>query len=191
MATKRWRPAEKNSHRIATMTSGDNFGLVAIDWDRSPPRVSLQVHDVDGDVTIRQKLDLSLLQPGGGPVAAAGGGTKPAPSAAPTTPGAIGPVEAAKKVNEQVVLEMAVKATGKARDGSRVFLNSASFQDADNFTVVLDMRKAADGLKAAGAADPASYFKGKTVKVTGTVSVFRDKPQIVVEDAGQISVVEK
>jgi alkaline phosphatase D len=189
MANKRWRAAEKNTHRVATMASGDNFGLVAIDWDRSPPRVSLQVRDVDGDVTIQQKLDLPLLQPAGTPVAA-GGGARPA-AAAPTTPGAIGPAEAAKKVNEKVVLEMAVKGTGKARDGSRVFLNSGDFRDDDNFTVVIDVRKAGEGLKAAGATDPAAYYKGKTVKVTGTVSIFREKPQIVVEDAGQIALVEK
>jgi alkaline phosphatase D len=189
MATKRWRPAEKNTHRVATMTSGDNFGLVAIDWGRSPPRVSLQVRDVDGDVTLQQKVDLTQLQPGGSPVAS-GGRTTPA-AVAPTTPGAITPADAAKKVNEKVVLEMTVRATGKARDGSRVFLNSASFQDADNFTVVLDLRKAGDALKAAGAADPAAYYKGKTVRVTGTVTVFREKPQIVIEDAGQIALVEK
>lgn len=189
MGTKRWRPAEVNKHRVLTMTYGDNFGLVAIDWDRAPPRVSLQVRDVDGDVTLQQKLDLPVLQAGGPAVTARGGASKPA--AAPTTPGAVGPAEAARKVNEQVVLEMVVKGTGKARDGSRVFLNSGDFRDEDNFTVVLDMRKAGDGLKAAGAADPAAYFKGKTVKVTGKVSVFREKPQIVVEDAGHISVIDK
>ena len=188
MAARRWRPAEKNAHRIATMTSGDNFGLVAIEWDRSPPRVSLQIHDVDGDVTIQQKLDLTQLQPGAAIVSAPG---VTIAAAATTTPEALTPLEAAKKVDEKVVLEMKVKATGKARDNSRVFLNSGSFQDADNFTVVLDMKKAGDALKAAGAADPATYYKGKTVKVTGTVSVFREKPQIVVEDAGQISLVEK
>jgi alkaline phosphatase D len=189
MASRHWRTAEKNSHRVGTMTSGDNFGLVAIDWDHTPPRVSLQIRDVDGDVTVQQKLDLTQLQPGSGPVAS-GGGTAP-PAAATTTPGAISPAEAAKKVDEKVILEMKVKATGKARDNSRVFLNSGSFQDADNFTVVLDMKKAGDALKAAGATDPAAYFKGKTVRVTGTVSVFREKPQIVVEEAGQISLVEK
>jgi alkaline phosphatase D len=188
MATKRWRPAEKNTHRLATMTSGDNFGVVAIDWDRTPPRVSLQIHDIDGDVTIQQKVDLTQLQSGGTPVAAATGGTPP-PAAAPTTPGAISPAEAATKVNEKVILEMSVKGTGKS--GDRVFLNSGNFRDADNFTVVLDMRKAGDGFKAAGLTDPASHFKGKMVKVTGTVSLFREKPQIVVEDAGQIAIVEK
>lgn len=189
MGSKKWRPAETNRHRVATMTSGDNFGLVAIDWDRSPPRVSLQIHDVDGDITIQQKLDLSLLQPGATPVAA--GGSAPAAGSKTTTPGAVTPAEAATKVNEKVTLEMAVKFTGKSRSGSRVFLNSAGARDADNFTVVLDMAKVGDALKAAGVTDPVAHFKGKTVRVAGTVSVYQEKPQIVVEDAGQISIVEK
>ena len=101
------------------------------------------------------------------------------------------PAEAAKRVNEKVTLEMKVQNTGKTRDDSRVFLNSSDFRNPENFTVVLDMRKVAEGLKAAGVADPQAYYRGKTVRVTGTVSVFRDSPQIVVEDAGQITVAEK
>ncbi len=198
MASKRWRPAEPNRHRVGAMPAGDNFGLVAIDWDRTPPRVALQLRDVDGDVTLQQKLDLTLLQPSAAVATTTGGGTTttPAPTPAPAparpaTPGAVTPAEAAKKVNEQVTLEMAVKGTGKARDNSRVFLNSADFRDADNFTVVLDVRKVGDALKAIGVADPMAYYKGKTVRVTGTVTLFREKPQIVVEDAGQIAVIEK
>ena len=37
--------------------------------------------------------------------------------------------------------------------------------------------------------NPRDHFRGKTVRVTGTVSTFRDSPQIVVEDAGQVEVV--
>jgi alkaline phosphatase D len=185
MGNRRWRPADANRHRVAAMPTGDNFGVVAIDWERSPPRVSLQVHDAEGDVTIQQKLDLTVLQPGF---------LKPSATAAvagrPGTRGTVTPAEAAKRVNEKVTLEMKVQNTGKARDDSRVFLNSADFRDRDNFTVVLDMRKVAEALKAAGVANPQTYYKGKTVRVTGTVSVFRDSPQIVVEDVGQITVVE-
>ena len=39
--------------------------------------------------------------------------------------------------------------------------------------------------------EPMTHYRGKTVRVTGTVSLFNDRPQIVVEDAGQITVVEK
>jgi alkaline phosphatase D len=190
MGNRRWKPPEVNRHRVATITAGDNFGMLTIDWDRTPPRVSLQAHDGEGAVTIQQKLDLTLLQPGALPAPVAGGGPV---AAKPATPGAgaLTPAEAAAKVNEKVTLEMTVKTTGKARDGSRVFLNSADFRDKDNFTVVLDVRKVGEALKAAGVADPQAYYRGKTVRVTGTVTLFRDSPQVVVEDAGQISVVEK
>src|SRR5262249_15601035 len=51
-ASKRWRTFETNRHRIATMNVGDNFGMIVIDWDRPDPRLSLQIHDDEGDVTI-------------------------------------------------------------------------------------------------------------------------------------------
>ena len=95
-------------------------------------------------------------------------------------------------VGQKVTLEMKVNSTGQATNGSRMFLNSAtSFRDPANFTVVLDMRVVGDKLKAAGVAEPLTYYRGKTVRVTGTVSLFNDRPQIVVEDAGQIAVVNK
>jgi DNA/RNA endonuclease YhcR with UshA esterase domain len=39
--------------------------------------------------------------------------------------------------------------------------------------------------------DPSAHYKGKTVRVTGTVKLYREKPEIVVEQADQIQVVEK
>lgn len=187
MGNKRLRAPEKNSHRVATMTSGDNFGFITIDWEHKPAKISLQIRDGDGDIVIQKKLDLSDLTPAV-PVASKAAAE---PKSQPVTPGAVTPAEAAQKVNNSVTLEMLVKATGKARDNSRVFLNSGNFQDADNFTVVLDVRKIGEALKAAGIADPAAYYKGKTVKVKGTVSLFREKPQIVVEDLANIDVIEK
>ena len=53
------------------------------------------------------------------------------------------------------------------------------------------MRVVGEKLKEAGVDDPMKYYRGKTVAVTGTVSVFNDRPQIVVEDPGQVSVVDK
>jgi alkaline phosphatase D len=187
MAARRWRPVEVNRHRVAAMPFGDNFGVVAIDWERTPPRVSLQVHDAEGDVTVQQKLDLTALQPGVLKPAAAGEAVASNRPAAPgaASAGAVTPAEAAKKVNEKVTVEMKVQTTGRTRDGSRVFLNSAAdFRAKDNFAAVLDMRKVAEGLKAAGVADPQAFYRGKTVRVTGTVALYRDNPEIIVEDPG-------
>jgi alkaline phosphatase D len=61
-ASKSWRPYEVNHHRVGTMNWGDNFGLIKIDWDRQDPRISLEIRVVDGDVTIRQKVDLSTIK---------------------------------------------------------------------------------------------------------------------------------
>jgi len=47
------------------MTYGNNFGLVTVDWERPDPLVSLQIRDEVGDITIQQKLPLSVLQPAG------------------------------------------------------------------------------------------------------------------------------
>jgi alkaline phosphatase D len=63
-AHKKWRRFEANRHRVATMDIGDNFGLVEIDWERADPRISLQIRDVEGDITIQRKISLSFLKPG-------------------------------------------------------------------------------------------------------------------------------
>jgi alkaline phosphatase D len=171
-ADKRWRRVEVNRHRVATMPYGDNFGLVAIDWDRDDPRVSLQIRDVDGDVTIQQKIPLSLLQP------------VPAP-----TGGVLTPAQAARLVNRECTVEMRVLTTGASKTNDRVFLNSAkNFRDADNFTAVLE-REALDKLKQDKVEDARAHFLGKTVRVTGTVTRYNDRPEILVKDPKQIQVV--
>jgi alkaline phosphatase D len=187
MGNRRWRPTEVNKHRVATMTSGDNFGMVLVDWDATPPTVRLQIRDVAGEVVIQQKIELPLLSMDARR-AAAGSGTNPA---APKTPGAISPLEAAKKVGEEVTVEFHVRATGKTRDNVRVFLNStAERQDPDNFTIVLMMKDIGDALSAAGVKDPPAYFKNKTVRVTGKVTLYQERPQIILTDAAMIGVVE-
>jgi alkaline phosphatase D len=59
---KRWRALETNKHRVATMNMGDNYGLVKIDWEKTDPVISLEIHDDEGDVIIRRKVPLSRLQ---------------------------------------------------------------------------------------------------------------------------------
>jgi alkaline phosphatase D len=61
-ASRSWRPFETNRHRVATMNWGDNFGVVNIDWDQPDPRISMQIRDVDGDITIQQKIRLSTIR---------------------------------------------------------------------------------------------------------------------------------
>jgi DNA/RNA endonuclease YhcR with UshA esterase domain len=100
----------------------------------------------------------------------------------------LSPAEAAKKVNEKVTVEMEVKSTGGT---AARFLNSeADFKDDKNFTVFIP-KEALEKFAKAKIEDPAAHYKGKTVRVTGTVTLYRDKPQIKVEDPEQIKVVDK
>jgi DNA/RNA endonuclease YhcR with UshA esterase domain len=100
----------------------------------------------------------------------------------------ITPADAAKKVNEKVTVEMEVKSTG-GKDVA--FLNSEEdFKDAKNFTVFIP-EAALEKFKKAKIDDPRTHFKGKKVLVTGTVTLYREKPQIKVEDPDQIKLVEK
>jgi alkaline phosphatase D len=61
-ASQTWRKFETNRYRVATMNWGDNFGLITIDWNLPDPRISLQIRDVEGDITIQQKIKLSTIR---------------------------------------------------------------------------------------------------------------------------------
>src|SRR5262245_52687424 len=101
----------------------------------------------------------------------------------------LSPAQAAKRLNEMCTVEMEVKSTGTSK--TTVFLNSeANFRDDKNFTIVIGT-KAADQLKKEKIDDPAAHFKGKTIRVTGTVTLYKERPQIRVEEAKQIMVVTK
>ncbi|HEX4590705.1 MAG TPA: TIGR03067 domain-containing protein [Gemmataceae bacterium] len=102
--------------------------------------------------------------------------------AAPLTP-----AEAAKKVNEQVTVQMDVKAaSGRDR---YCFLNSENnFRDPKTFTVYIN-RDALKKFKDAEITDPAGHFKGKTVQVTGKVVLYNNRPEIVVSGPEAIKIV--
>lgn len=102
----------------------------------------------------------------------------------------IKPEEAAKRVGKTCTVEFDIKSTGKSRTGKVFFLNSSeSFRDKDNFTVMLGER-AVTAYQAQKIEDLAAHFKGKTIRVTGTVKLYREKPEIVVNDPKQVVIVE-
>jgi DNA/RNA endonuclease YhcR with UshA esterase domain len=104
-------------------------------------------------------------------------------------PGPLGPTEAAKKVNEEVTVQMEVK-SATLRQGV-CFLNSeADFKDAKNFTLFIG-KEALAKFKQTKIEDPAAHFKGKTVLVKGKVTLYRDRPEISVSGPDAIQVVEK
>jgi DNA/RNA endonuclease YhcR with UshA esterase domain len=103
----------------------------------------------------------------------------------------LSPEEAAKKVNEKCTVQMEVKTVGMAKSGKVVFLNSESdFRSPKNFTIMLG-EQALEKLKKANIDDAGAHYKGKTVRVTGTVKLYQDKPEIVVNDPEEVVIVEK
>jgi hypothetical protein len=89
-------------------------------------------------------------------------------------------------MGKEVVLEMTVRATGATKKGDRVFLNSTEDRGPDNFTVVLDAKGQAS-LKTLGVANPQKHYLDKKIRVTGTLSLFRDQVQIIVSDGKQVT----
>ncbi len=97
--------------------------------------------------------------------------------------------EAVKKFNEKCTVEMKVGSVGKS--GGVFFLNSKqNFKDAGNFTVFINKDGAKD-FKHAKIDDVPAHFKGKTIVVTGTVVLYNERPEIVVEKAEQVRIVEE
>lgn len=98
------------------------------------------------------------------------------------------PAEAAKKIDEKVTVEMEVKSTG---GNTARYLNSeADYRSASNFTIFIPQGALA-GFKKAKIDDPGAHFKGKTIQVTGKVVIYREKPQIRVDEPAQIKILEK
>jgi micrococcal nuclease len=102
---------------------------------------------------------------------------------APLTPAA-----AAKKIDQKVTVQLEVKSTG---GNSNRYLNSTSdYKDSGTFTIYIPEVSVAK-FKQSLSADPSTYYKGKTILVTGTVALYKDKPQITVDEPSQIKVIPR
>jgi hypothetical protein len=101
------------------------------------------------------------------------------------------PVEARKKVGEQITVEMAVEAAkNRLEKRGEIYLDSEKdFHDENNFAVVITKQGAAS-LKEAGIDDPAEHFKNKKIRATGTVKEVDKIPRIEIADAKQIRVAD-
>jgi acetyl esterase len=104
----------------------------------------------------------------------------------------ITPVEAIKKVNEKVTVEMQVKATkNRLEKRGEIYLDSEEdFRDEKNLGIVI-VKAGAAKFKEAGVNDPAVHFKGKSIRVRGTVTIKDERPRIEVDDPKQIQVVNQ
>ena len=100
----------------------------------------------------------------------------------------LSPLEAANRVNEQVTVEMLVKAAKNCPHCSQIFLDSEEDHHDPNNLAVAVAETGAERFKEARIDDPALHFKGKTIRVTGVVTFKDNRPQIEVDDPGQIEV---
>jgi len=188
-AEEHWRntvfgESDKNAKRIAVMPSGQNFGMVLIDWEKPDPVISLQLRGSDGEIVAQIKADLSRLQPQ--PLKK---GAKPAEDPKVAPPLAEGVISAAdalkKKEGEEVTVQFEVMA-GRLT-GKRILLNSEKdFKSDKNFTVVVNDKAWT------GKFDKATYdtFKGKTIKAKGKISSFNGSLQIQINDEKDLEIVE-
>lgn len=168
-ANKAWRMAEPNRHRFTAMPWENNFGLIEIDWEaRYGTLVSLQLRNEEGAIIGQYRIPLKNLK------------AASSPKDGPVSEGAVGPIAAAKKKGETLTVEFAVQSVGQSRDGSRIFLNSlADFRDPANFTVVLEAKT----FESVWSKDGLDAFKKavveKKIRVTGKVSEYQGRPQMV------------
>lgn len=104
----------------------------------------------------------------------------------------LSPIEARKRVGETITVEMIVRASkNRLEKHKEIYLDAElDFRDKKNFAVVINVEGAAK-FKTAGIAEPAGYFKGKTIRATGTVVIHQSVPRIVVSDPKQVRVVNR
>jgi DNA/RNA endonuclease YhcR with UshA esterase domain len=104
---------------------------------------------------------------------------------------ALTPVEARKKVDSTITVEMTVQAAkDRLEKRGEIYLDAeADFHDEKNFAVVITKAGAAK-LKEAGIDNPAEHFKGKKIRATGIVKEVDKVPRIEIDDAKQIRIVE-
>ena len=101
----------------------------------------------------------------------------------------LSPIEAASLVNERVTVEMLVKAAKNCQRCSQVFLDSGENHHCPNNLAVAVSEAGKARFKGARIDDPAVHFKGKTIRLSGLVTMRDNGPQIEVDDPGQTEIV--
>jgi alkaline phosphatase D len=181
---KKWREQEPNRYRVSSMPFGDHFGMVVIDWAASEPTISLQLRDTAGEITLKQTFPISLLKP-----TQKKDDPKKEPKKEDKLPeGVLTPSEAAKKVGENVTVQFDIKSLRAVNEGKRILMNSdKDFKAKENFTVVLN----AKGMTGKWEKATADTFKDKTIRAKGKVTMFKDSPQIQIDDEKDLEIIDK
>lgn len=127
-------------------------------------------------IALRPLLVLALAAP------AFAQDAKPAPKVIPAA-------EARHHLNEEATVELRVQLTKNAAPQETYFLDSEKdYKDEKNLAILIAY-KHAPAFKAAGIDDPSTYYKDKTIRVTGKILKQGKQTRIHVEDPKAIEVV--
>jgi hypothetical protein len=97
---------------------------------------------------------------------------------------------AREHLNQKCTVELTVKLSKNAVPRKVYYLDSEEdFHDEKNLAIVISYEHAARFLEV-GIQDPAEHYKGKTIRVTGTVIQESEQTRIHVEDPKQITIVK-
>lgn len=111
--------------------------------------------------------------------------------AADSKPLVVPPEEAGQYVGKDVAVTMPVKSSKNAAKRKMIFLDSETdFRDPKNLGIIID-EDAQARFSQAGIAEPHVHFKGKTIRITGTVIKWEDRVYIRADDPSQITLIEK
>ena len=98
--------------------------------------------------------------------------------------------DARNHVDERCTVEMTVRSSKNAAPRKEYYLDSEEdFHGEKNFAVVISYDHA-DLFKKAGVDDPAEYYMGKKLRVTGKVIQENDQTRMRVENPDQIKIVD-
>ncbi|OAI46546.1 hypothetical protein AYO44_11190 [Planctomycetaceae bacterium SCGC AG-212-F19] len=101
----------------------------------------------------------------------------------------ISPLEALRRLNEPVTVEMLVRRAKSCKGSLQFFLDSEeNHRDARNLGLAIT-EGGVSKFKEAKINNPAVHFKDKTIRVQGTVILKENRPYIEVDDPSQIEIV--
>lgn len=102
----------------------------------------------------------------------------------------VDPADTGDHDGEECTVEFLVETARKLPGKDVCFLNSCrDHRDEKNFTVVI-FKGGLDRLEADGIESPAEHFEKATIRVRGVIEKRNGRPQIVVDEPGQITLVK-
>jgi hypothetical protein len=112
--------------------------------------------------------------------------------AADEAPVRIKPAEARQHVAKKVEVVFEVKASKHSAKRKTTYLDSeADFNDQNNLGIAVSEQGIADLKQQRGVESPAEYYRGRKIRVVGTVVLEEDRPYIKVDAAEQLDLAKE